>query len=350
MADKALHTGASAYREIAPLHIYKTIGSSAGPLDFIIAALVHTAVWGGGMVLGPLSVLCAPLGFFILPTSAATAVLATVMALCLMPPLPEWPAFCRLYLRSTSLLKGGATLWVADEVIPHVSEGAMICYHPHGVIPLGFTFNGAIRAKTRDPAYMHEKVTISHRVSGVQAPVLFKIPIMRQVLQLFGCTMPATKAGMFKLFKERMTFGIVVGGSEEVAVHIGGRERLFLANRAGFLKYAMQFGYKVVVAYNFGESDLYQNLSGMRSLNMWLVKRFGFVLPIFWGRWWCPILPRGDIELNTVFGEMLQLPKIEDPSPEDVATWHENYKAAVERVFETHKHRFGYGDRKIEIL
>merc|ERR1719350_1766258 len=113
----------------------------------------------------------------------------------------------------------------------------MVCYHPHGVIPMGFSLNGATRFKTRDPSHYHQGSNLDHHVSGVQAPVLFKIPLVRQELNLFGCTMPATKRGLFKIFSWNMTFGIVGGGSEEVAIHIRGRERLFLKKRAGFLKY-----------------------------------------------------------------------------------------------------------------
>lgn len=63
---------------------------------------------------------------------------------------------------------------------------------------------------------------------------------------------------------------------------------------------ALQYGYTVVIAFTFGESDLYRSLRVMRPLNLWLVKRFGFVLPIFAGCWWCPLLPRTDVQLHTV--------------------------------------------------
>ncbi|CAN0469539.1 unnamed protein product, partial [Ectocarpus sp. 8 AP-2014] len=39
---------------------------------------------------------------------------------------------------------------------------------------------------------------------------------------------------------------------------------------------------------------------------------------------WCPLLPRR-VKLMTVFGEPLALPKIEQPSPEDVDKWHAAY-------------------------
>eukprot|EP00928_Gymnodinium_smaydae_P054683 TRINITY_DN38414_c0_g1_i1.p1 TRINITY_DN38414_c0_g1~~TRINITY_DN38414_c0_g1_i1.p1 ORF type:complete len:356 (-),score=51.67 TRINITY_DN38414_c0_g1_i1:152-1171(-) len=333
------------------LRVCHTIGASPGWFDVVPAVLIHVLVWGGGMTVGPLSVVIAPFLYFIIPFRYALAFSAVVGGLVLMPELPESPLINRLFLRTACLLKGGSTLWISDEVLPHINDFIMVCFSPHGIIPHGFTFNGAIRAKTRQPQlYLPKEAIIDHRVSGVQAPVLFKIPILRQVLNLFGCTVPATKAGMFALFRKKMTFGIVVGGSEEVAIQVSGRERLYLKHRAGFLKYALQFGCKVVVAYNFGESDLYANASCFRTINLWLVKKFGFVLPIFYGRWWFPILPRGDVPLNTVYGAVLELPRIDEPTPEQVAEWHQKYIDAVTAVFDTHKARFGYGSRKLEIM
>ena len=133
-------------------------------------------------------------------------------------------------------------------------------------------------------------------------PVLFKIPILRHILLGFGCCVPATKAGMHRLMRAKTTYGIIPGGSEECAIHVTGDERLYLRRRAGFIKYGLQYGYTLVIAFTFGESDLYSSLSLMRPLNLWLVKRFGFVLPVFAGSWFCPLLPRPDVALNTVPG------------------------------------------------
>ena len=46
------------------------------------------------------------------------------------------------------------------------------------------------------------------------------------------------------------------------------------------------------------------------------------MLPIFYGHWCCPLLPRTDVPLNTVLGKALVLPRIEEPTKEDVARWH----------------------------
>jgi len=187
-------------------------------------------------------------------------------------------------------------------------------------------------------------------VSGVQAPILFRIPILRWILLTFGCCVPATKQGMHKLLREHTTFGIIPGGSEEVAIHQAGKENIYILKRAGFVKYALQYGFTIVIAFTFGESDLYRSVGLFKGLNLWLVKRFGFVLPIFAGHWLVPLLPRPDVALNTVLGKAIKLPRIEDPSPELVAKWHAIYIAELEALYEAHKEQFGYGDRKLTFL
>ena len=103
----------------------------------------------------------------------------------------------------------------------------------------------------------------------------------------------------------------------------------------------------MVVAYTFGESDLYSSPSFLEPLLMWLVKRYGFVTPLFCGKWWCPLLPRDDVPLNTVIGEAIKLPRIEEPTREDVSAWHGLYVQRLTALFERHKTRFGLGERSL---
>ena len=83
----------------------------------------------------------------------------------------------------------------------------------------------------------------------------------------------------------------------QVLMYISGRERVYIRKRAGFIKYALQHGYRLCVGYTFGESDLYSSIQFSEKLRMWIVKTFGFVLPIFWGKYGplCPVLPNDDV-------------------------------------------------------
>mmetsp|Transcript_32670 Transcript_32670/g.109050 ORF Transcript_32670/g.109050 Transcript_32670/m.109050 type:complete len:232 (+) Transcript_32670:551-1246(+) len=230
--------------------------------------------------------------------------------------------------------------------------------HPHGTsVGFGFTLNGAIRFKARRPdLYLPAEVTslLSDerlaRISGVQAPLLFRLPLVRPMMLLFGCCTPATKEGMFGLFRQRSDFGILPGGMEEVALFEFGRERVYLKRRKGFIKYALQHGYLLVLAYTFGECDLYRSVAAGKRLRMWLLRRCGFVVPLFYGAWWCPLLPRADVAVHTVVGAPLQLPRIAEPTAEQVTAYHALYVEALTRLFDDHKARFGYADRRLEVI
>merc|ERR1712118_10987 len=106
------------------------------------------------------------------------------------------------------------------------------------------------------------------KISWVQAPILFKIPFIRSFLQLCGAGTPATKECMHDLFAKRSDFGILPGGSEEVLAFQSGQEIAYIKHRAGFIKYALQHGYRLCIGYTFGESDLYHSLDIFTGLRM----------------------------------------------------------------------------------
>ena len=53
--------------------------------------------------------------------------------------------------------------------------------------------------------------------------------------------------------------------------------------------------------------------------------------------------------LHTVIAHPVKLPKIEQPTADDVAHWHGRYVAALQAIYDDHKARFGYGDRELDL-
>ena len=312
----------------------------------------------GCMVLGP----CLPVAALI-ALCRGYATLATMLVTFVAITLTTGghsPKLCAAYLKAAG--------WF-PEVWLHVTRDALAamrgpastlwCMHPHGTsIGFGFSLNGAVRFKTGDdmryaPRELVEGVPSERRATcdGVMAPVLFRIPLLRQILLGFGCATPATKRRMCDLMNRGIDFGILPGGMHEVALYEKGRDRIY--TRPGFVKYALQHGVCLLPAFTFGESDLYTNLRAplYRRVCEFTLMRFGFIIPVFWGpRWWCPLLPRDDVALHTVVAEPVRLPRIENPTRSDVEKYHGAYVTALTRLYDTHKAQFGYHDRELEVF
>ena len=271
---------------------------------------------------------------------------------------PKWSAF---YLGAAGWFKEGVHMHVDRAALEQMKKHrSMWCMHPHGTsIGFGFSLNGAVRFRAEDDArYAPEELSEGlpeerkRTCDGVMAPVLFKIPLLRQALLGFGCCTPATKKGMFSLFEKELDFGILPGGMEEVALYSKGEDRVYVKGRAGFIKYALVHGYNLQPAFTFGESDLYDSLRHplYRKICLFTLKKGGFVIPVFWGpRWYCPLLPRDDVPLHTVIAHPIKLPKIPNPTNEDVAHWHGEYLASLRAIYDDHKARFGYAGRELDV-
>jgi len=309
------------------------------------------------MVLGPLLTLCIPL-LLVLGYIRVAATLGVVLATTMFVAGYS-PTWCVMYMKVASWFTKGVHLHFEERAVVAFGQyPSLWCLHPHGTaVGLGFTLNGAIRFRTLQPTKFVppavDAVLMPHRqasCSGVMAPVLFTIPLLRNVLLGFGCCTPATKAGMTSLMRQGLDFGILPGGMEEVALYAYQRERIYIQHRAGFVKYALQYGYLLLPGYTFGECDLYQSMTRGASIRLWMQKHLGFIVPIFWGPYWAWWLPNRNVALHTVIGSPLKLPKIQNPSPQDVKHWHAQYMEAMQTLFDTHKEKFGYGDRKLEMM
>ena len=347
--------GGSAAAAASPTLVHHQLPSHG----LLLGALAITSIFVC-MILGPMIPGIIVLLFWFGYWKVALALtIGTVLSMVTARHSKTW---CRFYTLAAGWFRPGVHIHMERRALEAIAASpSMWCMHPHGTsIGFGFSLNGAVRLRTEDeatylPSEFVESIPIERcrKADGVQAPILFKIPLMRSALLGFGCCTPATKKDMARLFTKNIDFGILPGGMEEVALFTKGRERVFLKKRAGFIKYALQYGYLVQPAYTFGESDLYTSLQAGQGARMWMLKKLGFVLPVFWGPyWWCGafFLPSRDIPIHTVVGSPLKLPIIAEPTPEDVALWHARYVAAVTEIFDTYKGRFGYGDRSLEVV
>jgi len=114
------------------------------------------------------------------------------------------------------------------------------------------------------------------------------------------------------------------------------------AGHKGFVRLAIEQGAALVPVLALGEVLQLRNLISWPSLQRWTYKRLGFPLPYFiGGRWGITPFP-AKTPLVYVVGEPIEPPPLQPGvtvPQEAVDSLHARFYAALEHLFEKHKHR-----------
>lgn len=270
-----------------------------------------------------------------------------VMILMCCFTYPPWPKF-RRFLMDPSLLSAKtyfAACFVRADWKGFREEKTFIAFHPHGIFSSGFTLNACF-----DAMFLRGVKKMRFLIDGT---LRYKNPFFKVVIE--WCTTPefgwdsADKATLLKHMATGMNIGLIPGGFQDATVYSFGRERICLRERKGFVKYCLQYGYRLHPAYTFGESRTFFAAQGLLDLRL---KLNGWGIPTIAPFGWslCPLLPRPQARLVTYVGEALEVPHIPVPTAKDVDEWHGKYVAALQALFDGKKAEAGYPDAILEIL
>ncbi|RLN47261.1 hypothetical protein BBJ28_00002354 [Nothophytophthora sp. Chile5] len=214
----------------------------------------------------------------------------------------------------------------ANDVSPFVKpqDRAMFAFHPHGVLTNGWAFNGA-----------HHMSFERADCRWLVAENLFWFPFTRDLLNWMDQGSVA-KATFQRLMSSGQNVCLLPGGFEEATLYERGKHRVYIKKRFGFIKLALQHGYKVHPVYTFGEEFAYHTFPYLLSLRL---KLNAFKVPgaLFCGLPYCFYLPRTDLDLITVVGKPLLLPQIEHPTKAEVKKYHDQYVQALQELFDAYK-------------
>ena len=203
----------------------------------------------------------------------------------------------------------------------HVQQ-TFYAIHPHGAFSFGWS-----------ALFCHLE-----NVRFCFAPPLFLSPFFRLFSRVAGNPGSADKTAMIRYMKAGEDVALPPGGFEEATLTSPDQDRVYVQKRTGFVKLCLQHGIAIRPVFAFGESKLYWNIQGawdfrIKTLN----QKLGVPAILTWGHFLLPLLPRTNVDVKIVVGAPLVLPKIEDPSKEQVAIWHAKYVAALTKVYEEHK-------------
>ncbi|RLN87196.1 hypothetical protein BBJ28_00002828 [Nothophytophthora sp. Chile5] len=213
-----------------------------------------------------------------------------------------------------------------NDVSPFVKpqDRAMFAFHPHGVLTNSWAFNGA-----------HHMSFERADCRWLVAESFFWFPIIRDILNWMDQGSVA-KATFQRLMPSGQNVCLLPGGFEEATLYQRGKHRVYIKKRFGFIKLALQHGYKVHPVYTFGEEFAYHTFPYLLRLRL---KLNAFKLPgaLFYGLPMCFFLPCTDLDLITVVGKPLLLPHIEHPTKEEVKKYHDQYVQALQELFDAYK-------------
>jgi len=230
--------------------------------------------------------------------------------------------------------------------------------HPHGILSVGFCSNVVWGRK------FHE--VVGHCNYLIDPTLRNKGLLAKFFLDAFegphGAIRDTRAATIQNLMEKGESISMTPGAYQEATCFSHGFERVALRQRKGFVKwfahhrascwrskYCLRYGYRLHPVYTFGESETYFTLGGFDKLRLWLNGK-GIPTVCFWGLPWCPLLPRRHVKLLTFVGPALELPKVSEPSTQQVDEWHGKYMEALRELFDRHKAEAGKPSAVLEIL
>jgi len=181
------------------------------------------------------------------------------------------------------------------------------------------------------------------------ANVLFKVPLIRELCLWLGCVDASRKTAETCL-KQGLSLSVVPGGErEQLLAQRGPVECLVLKKRQGFVRLALQHGVPLVPVYCFGEAQLYQQSQFLMGARSWVQRNIGLALVLPYSPNGIPGIPSRD-PLTLVVGSPLHMPKLENPTKDDVDKHHDRYMTELEALFSRHKENTGYGGVNLKLI
>eukprot|EP00392_Amoebophrya_sp_AT5.2_P009195 g9223.t1 len=189
----------------------------------------------------------------------------------------------------------------------------------------------------------------------------FYLPFAGEWAQLAGLT-TAVKEKMVTNLEAKKSVGIYVGGADEALLAGGGKMRVLLKDRMGFVEVALRTNTPLVPVLVFGETALYRQVfhPRLRQFQHSMMKKLSFSLPAFRGEesGWNPLLPK-QTPLHTVFGAPIPMPpcpgggKWTKETPgfrEAVRAVHALYVQRLKELHAQWKHLGTAEDQELEIV
>ncbi|KAK1134839.1 hypothetical protein K0M31_007608 [Melipona bicolor] len=224
----------------------------------------------------------------------------------------------------------------------------LLCSFPHGVLCTGIcgAFGTDVAGYRELFPHIECRIVILDRH--------FNTPIFREYCRI-TCSASSSPESMNLLlstkpeapYTGRVTI-LIVGGAAEAAESKPGTYRILIKRRKGFIRLALKNGVPIVPVCSFGETNLFDQLtftegSFMKKLQNYIRKKIG-VPPVYligrgFSQYCMSFIPHRT-PVTVVVGSPMDLPKIEEPTEEQINEYHEKFVEHLVNFFEKEKHKY----------
>jgi hypothetical protein len=251
-----------------------------------------------------------------------------------------WPAFCNLKMWHV-MMQYHDTELIRDSPKPFDSDRTYIFgLHPHGHLAFLrtiFVFSRHLR---------WDKLFPKIKTRTLAASAALKFPGIRECF-MWTDAIDASRKSAQKAISKGFSLFIYVGGEKEQLMTDRFTEKVYILDRKGFVKLALQEGCDLVPCYQFGQNDLYESVDWFTKERRWLQEKFKIAIPLYHGRFLMWPYPAKAL---MVVGAAISVKKTVDPSEEEIDELHGKYVEGLKQLFDKYKARAGVGDRKLEVL